>query len=175
LGSILHGACIFYAVKVEEMPKKNETRRRKQRGGTLAQGEHFASLHKTQHGGAATMLSGAPVGHQGLLESGLRDSARLTEYDAHFNQASGMSDTAVVAQKGGASRKVKKGKNGKKGKQGKQGKKGVSRKEKKTRRSKQRGGSRPELGHGPVGGSYMLLSASTKTGAADFSNPLLKH
>ena len=43
-----------------------------------------------------------------------------------------------------------------------------SKKSKKSKSKKQRGGSRPELAYGPVGGPSMLLSASVKTGAGDF-------
>jgi len=87
---------------------------RKQRGGNLNQGKEFNALHVTQHGGAATPIYGAPVGYTGELEGGLRESARLSEYDTYFKQASGMSDVgAVAAQKGGArnrTRKVKRSK-----------------------------------------------------------------
>ena len=76
---------------------------RKQRGGNLNLGKEFNALHVTQHGGAATPIYGAPVGYTGELEGGLRESARLSEYDTYFKQASGMSDVGAVAtQKGGA-------------------------------------------------------------------------
>jgi hypothetical protein len=167
------------------MPSRSQTRR-KQRGGTLTQGKEFSSLHMNQHGGAATMLSGAPVGYTGELEGGLRESARLSQYDDYFRQASGMSDTGPV-QKGGSSRKKSKSKqkSKQKSKLSRKSKQKLSRKSKQklsrkskqklSRKSKQSGGSRAELGYGNVGDSYMLLSPSTKTGSADFSNPLLKH
>ena len=165
------------------MPSRSQTRR-KQRGGTLTQGKEFSSLHLNQHGGAATMLSGAPVGYTGELEGGLRESARLSQYDDYFRQASGMSDTGPV-QKGGSSRKKSKSKSQQKQKSKSKSKSKSKQKQKLSRKNKQklsrknkhkqRGGSRAELGYGNVGDSYMLLSPSTKTGSADFSNPLLKH
>jgi hypothetical protein len=171
------------------MPNRSQTRR-KQRGGNLNQGREFNSLHVNQHGGAVAQLAGAPVGYTGVLESGLRDSARLSEYDGFFKDASGMSDASNMhpAQKGGKrstrrnkSKKSKKSKSrAQKQKQKQKQKKSLrqkqkSKKSKKSKSKKQRGGSRPELAYGPVGGPSMLLSASVKTGAGDFSNPLLKH
>ena len=160
---------------------------RKQRGGNLNQGKEFNALHVTQHGGAATPLYGAPVGYTGELEGGLRESARLSEYDTYFKQASGMSDVGVPSQKGGArnrTRKVKrsKGSKARKSKSSKSSKAKSSKsksskksKSKKSKRStKQRGGAR-ELGYDNVGSPYMLLPPSTRTGSGDFSNPLLKH
>ena len=167
---------------------------RKQRGGNLNQGKEFNALHVTQHGGAATPLYGAPVGYTGELEGGLRESARLSEYDTYFKQASGMSDVGVPSQKGGArnrTRKVKRSKSSKarksKGSKAKKSKSKSSKakssksksskksKSKKSKRStKQRGGAR-ELGYDNVGSPYMLLPPSTRTGSGDFSNPLLKH
>jgi hypothetical protein len=161
---------------------------RKQRGGTLNQGKEFNQLHLTQHGGAATPIYGAPVGYTGELESGLRDSARLSQYDTYFKQASGMSDVGP-AQKGGArkTRKTRKTRKGRKASKASKAKKSKAskakaskaqaskaKKSKKSKKSTQRGGSR-ELGYGNVGDSYMILSPNTKTGGADFSNPLLKH
>jgi len=162
------------------MPNRSQTRR-KQRGGNLNQGREFNSLHVNQHGGAVAQLAGAPVGYTGVLESGLRDSARLSEYDGFFKDASGMSDASNMhpAQKGGKrSTRRNKSKKSKSRAQKQKQKKSLRQKQKskKSKKSKkQRGGSRPELAYGPVGGPSMLLSASVKTGAGDFSNPLLKH
>jgi hypothetical protein len=159
---------------------------RKQRGGNLNQGKEFNALHLTQHGGAATPIYGAPVGYTGELEGGLRESARLSEYDTYFKQASGMSDVGVPSQKGGArnrTRKVKRSKSSKaskakKSKSSKAKKSSKSSKGSKAKKSKkstkQRGGAR-ELGYDSVGSPYMLLPPSTRTGSGDFSNPLLKH
>ena len=157
---------------------------RKQRGGNLNQGKEFNALHVTQHGGAATPLYGAPVGYTGELEGGLRESARLSEYDTYFKQASGMSDVGAVAtQKGGArnsTRKVKRSKSKKsrssKAKKSRSSKSSKAKKSKKSRstKQKQRGGAR-ELGYDSVGSPYMLLPPSTRTGSSDFSNPLLKN
>jgi len=172
--------------------------RRRQRGGTLAQGTQFNSLHVNQHGGAVTPLYGAPVGYSGVLEGGLRESARLSQYDSFFNAASGMSDTVQV-QKGGASRRQKQRTQKQRQKQRTQKQRQKQRtqkqrqkqrtqkqrqkqrtqkqrqKQKQKQRQKQGGGSRAELGYGNVGSSYMLLPSSVKTGGSDFSNPLLKH
>jgi len=68
---------------------------------SLAQGSQFAGYHTNQHGGAA-VVAGAPLDYTGMLDAGLRDSARVGGYDRLFQEASGMSDaspaTVNVAQ-----------------------------------------------------------------------------
>lgn len=159
-----------------------KTRSKKQRGGSplTSQGVDFLQRHVNQHGGAATPLYGAPVGYTGVLDAGLRDSARLSELDVSYNQASGMSDVSnPLPQKGGASRKTRKSKKSKSKKSKKTKSKSkksrtASKKSKKAKSKKQRGGMR-ELGSASVSESPMLLTASQymKSGGADFSNPLL--
>ncbi len=120
------------------------TRRRQQRGGnnfSLRQGQDFSSYHTQQHGGAHGALQGAPLDYTGALPAGLRDSAGLAGYDAHFQEASGMSDlpsASPAMQKGGSrkntSRKSKKSKASKKSKKSKKSK--SSKKSKKSKSSK---------------------------------------
>jgi hypothetical protein len=180
-GSIFYKALLFfYALELEEMV--SNTRRRKQRGGSHAtlQGADFLQRHVNQHGGAATPLYGAPVGYTGVLDAGLRDSARLSEFDVHYNNASGMSDASNPSPQKGGARKYKKASKTRKAKTSKKAKKAkkskASKKAKKSNKAsrKQRGGMR-ELASASVGESPMLLTRSEymKSGGADFSNPLL--
>jgi len=80
--------------------RKQRNQRNRQSGGgvmeqSLAQGRDFLSFHTEQHGGA---LTGAPVGDTGVLDAGLRGAAGLSQADANYAAASGMSD---APQKGG--------------------------------------------------------------------------
>lgn len=89
---------------------------------STAQGREYDSIHKGQHGGAA--LVGAPVGSTGVLDSSLRDIARVSPIDQAVAGIQGMKD-----QSGGRrSRKSRRSKKSKK-----------SRRSKRSRR--QRGGS----------------------------------
>ena len=89
----------------------------------------------------------APVGDTGMLDAGLRDSARLTPIDQANSEIVAMRD-----QSGGrrrrSSRRSKKGK-----------------KSKKSRSRRMRGGS------APVGDSTMLLSSDMSKGAVAGMNP----
>jgi hypothetical protein len=164
--------------------RKNMRRNRRQHGGSamgqsLAQGQQYAALHRSQHGGA--MLSGAPVSAitDSMLPGDLRSFARIGGLDDSIAAAATQRDPdQMPLQKGGRrARNSRKNRNSRKGSRKAKGKK-ASRKTKSSRKSSRR--SRRQYG-GAMGAPYnqptMLLSASeaAKAGTADFSNPLLKH
>jgi len=67
----------------------------------LAQGSQYLKEHIAQHGGAAVSLAAAaPVGATGMLDSSLRDIARVGVLDQSMQAIQGMSD-----QSGGSRRK----------------------------------------------------------------------
>jgi hypothetical protein len=66
---------------------------------SVAQGQDYLRIHAGQHGGAAP-YAGAPVGYTGVLDSSLRESARIQPLDESLSKIQGMSD-----QSGGARRK----------------------------------------------------------------------
>ena len=68
---------------------------------SLRQGEQFADQHRAQHGGAATVLGGAPVGDTGMLPQELRDMARISPLDGHIQAAGQMHDSDQQAMRGG--------------------------------------------------------------------------
>ena len=166
--------------------RKSSRKSRRMSGGgdySLAQGTQFAGYHSNQHGGAA-VLGGAPLDYTGVLDAGLRDSARVGGYDKFFNEASGMTDgtpaTINITQnsQSGGSRSSKR-KNVRKNRSSKR--KNV-RKNRSSKRNakKNRSSSKRRAQHGgqsPVDAPTMLLSrdAAMRAGTGDFSNPLLKH
>lgn len=61
----------------------------------LAQGGQYLKEHIAQHGGAAVSLAAAaPVGATGMLDSSLRDIARVGVLDQSMQAIQGMSDQA---------------------------------------------------------------------------------
>jgi hypothetical protein len=68
----------------------------------LAAGRQYGFLHAGQHGGAATPLTGAPVGYTGVLDSSLRSSAGVDVSDRANAEILGLSD-----QSGGGRRRAK--------------------------------------------------------------------
>ena len=59
----------------------------------LGQGSDYLRLHQGQYGGAAVSLaSAAPMGHTGVLDSSLRDYARIGPLDQSFDAIRGMQD-----------------------------------------------------------------------------------
>lgn len=127
-------------------------RRRSQRGGWLvlnpagvnqnpmisassashAQGADYQRIHAGQHGGGAP-IAGAPVGYTGVLDSSLRDIARVGAIDNAMNQIQGMSD-----QSGGARRRRGRKASRKATRKGRK----ASRKSRKSSRKANRKGSR---------------------------------
>jgi hypothetical protein len=62
-----------------------------------AQGKEYNAIHAEQHGGGGPVLYGAPVGTTGVLDAGLRETARVIDLDRSVGAIQGMSD-----QSGGA-------------------------------------------------------------------------
>jgi hypothetical protein len=114
--------------------KKHSRNTRRQRGGwqrmnpaniddmsmnspsklSLAQGGEYDSIHRGQHGGATMgTLQGAPVGSTGVLDSSLRDIARVSTIDQSIAGIQGMSD-----QSGGRRRRSKRSKRSKRSQRG---------------------------------------------------------
>ena len=59
----------------------------------LGQGSDYLRLHQGQYGGAAVSLaSAAPMGHTGVLDSSLRDYARIGPLDQSLDAIRGMQD-----------------------------------------------------------------------------------
>ena len=145
---------------------------------SLAQGADYESLHSAQHGGAAVSLSSAaPVGDTGMLDSSLRDIARVTVLDQSMGAIQGMRD-----QSGGMRRKknsMRKKKGGMRKKNSMRKKKGMSRKKQggmrkknSMRRRKMRGGSAYSLSNAQdFGAPGMLLSPNQQATALSGMNP----
>jgi hypothetical protein len=128
-----------------------------------AQGQEYLKNHVGQHGGGA--LYGAPVGDTGVLDSSLRDIARVGTLDKSMAAIQGMSDQAG----GGRRRKSKKGKGTRKGKKGKKGK-GSRKSRKGSRKSrKQRGGA--ALHPAEFGSPGSLLPPDLASKALSTMNP----
>jgi len=166
--------------------RKNMRRNRRQHGGSamlqsLAQGEQYAALHRSQHGGA--MLSGAPVSAitDSMLPGDLRSFARIGGLDDSIAAAATQRDPdQMPLQTGGRrARNSRKNRNSRKG--SRKNKKGSRKNKKASRKSSRKNRKNRKQYGGAMGAPYnqptMLLSASeaAKAGTADFSNPLLKH
>jgi len=102
---------------------------------SVAQGQDYLRIHAGQHGGAAP-YAGAPVGYTGVLDSSLREAARIQPLDQSLSKIQGMSD-----QSGGGRKKGKSYMNHVRN-MVKRLKKMVSRKRGGSRRGTKRGGSR---------------------------------
>jgi hypothetical protein len=110
--------------KSRKSHKRRSTRR--QRGGafdiqpeavgwkaanlSLPQGIQFAGMHVGQHGGQRG--GAAPVGYTGMLDDGLRASARVDSTFAQYGQIAGMKD---ADQAGGRRRRRRGGRKSRKG------------------------------------------------------------
>ena len=129
---------------------------------SLAQGSDFAEIHKAQHGGAAVILGGAPVGDQGMLDASLRSSARVGDLDASIAEAAQQRDPG---QMGGARRH--KGRKSHKSK----GRKGKSRKGRRGSRRMMYGGAMPSMAPSDYGSPGMLLSPDQERLALGGMNP----
>lgn len=164
--------------------RKSYRKNKKQYGGNMAQslgqGRQYMEYHKNQHGGA--YLTGAPVSQidGSMLESGLRDFARIGGLDASIAaaRAQGPDQDVPMPQKGGrrTGRKNKGRKASKKSKKNRKASKKnrkASKKSKKSRSRRQAGGA---LTGAPINAPTMLISqaAAARAGTADFSNALLK-
>ena len=132
---------------------------------SLAQGSDFAEIHKAQHGGAAVILGGAPVGDQGMLDASLRSSARVGDLDASIAEAAKQND---LGQVGGARRH--KGRKSRKSRKSK-GRKGKSRKGRRGSRRMMYGGAMPSMAPSDYGSPGMLLSADQEARALGGMNP----
>lgn len=158
--------------KTRKTHKKRASRR--QRGGaadlqpaganwttanfSLPQGVEFAKMHVGQHGGGenATMPQlglnkaqfggAAPVGYTGMLDDGLRASARVDATFAQYGQIAGLKD----ADQAGGRRRRKARKTGRKSRKAGRKSRKAGRKSRKARgsRRRQRGGA---LAPAPVG------------------------
>ena len=160
--------------KNRKVSRKNRKSRNMSGGGdySLAQGSQFAGYHSNQHGGAA-VVAGAPLDYTGVLDAGLRDSARVGGYDKFFQEASGMSDASPAtinvtqpSQSGGRRSSMRKNRKNRSSMR-KNRKNGCSMRKRRAQRG----------GQSPVDAPTMLLSrdAAMRAGTGDFSNPLLKH
>jgi hypothetical protein len=73
----------------------------------LGQGTNFLKLHQGQHGGAAVSLaSAAPMGHTGMLDSSLREYARIGPLDQSLEAIKGMQDGGGRRKKGRMNHKL---------------------------------------------------------------------
>ena len=172
------------------MKKRAHSKKRKaQRGGrrsdysmkaSLAQGEEFAAAHRLQHGGAA------PVGYTGMLEEGLRDSARVGPLDTAIRQAEAYGNPPMT-QTGGRRKTRKNRKDSRKNRKATRKNRKASRKDSRKNRKASRKNRKGSCGYrkqsggavltgAPYGGSNMLLSPSQamKAGTADFSDPFAR-
>ena len=160
--------------------RKTCRKNKKQYGGNMAQslgqGREYMEYHKNQHGGA--YLTGAPLSQidGSMLESGLREFARVGGLDASIAAAATQRDPDQITQNGGrrTGRKNKKSKKSKsKSKKSKKNRK-ASKKSKKSRSRRQQGGA---LTGAPFNAPTVLLSPEQagRAGTADFSNALLKN
>ena len=113
---------------------------------SVSQGQDYLRIHAGQHGGAAP-YAGAPVGYTGVLDSSLREAARIQPLDESLSKIQGMSD-----QSGGARRKGKSYMNRVRNVM-KRLKHFVTRKHKGSKRSKRQGGGAKRKGS--KGKSYM--------------------
>lgn len=164
--------------------RKSYRKNKKQAGGnpmaqSLEQGQQYAKIHGAQHGGA--YLTGAPLSQidGSMLESGLREFARVGGLDASVAAAASQRDPDQMIQKGGrrtgrknkASKKSKK--NRKASKKSKNNRNSKKSKKNRKSRSRQAGGA---LVGAPFNGPTMLLTPTeaARAGTADFRNPLLK-
>ena len=164
--------------------RKSYRKNKKQYGGNMAQslgqGKQYMEYHKNQHGGA--YLTGAPLSQidGSMLESGLRDFARIGGLDASIAaaRAQGPDQNVPMPQKGGrrTGRKNKGRKASKKSKKNRKAKKSKKNRKasKKSRSRRQAGGA---LTGAPINAPTMLISqaAAARAGTADFSNALLKN
>lgn len=164
----------------KSMKKRRISRKRRaQRGGrrsdyaskmSLAQGAEYSAIHRLQHGGAA------PVGDYGMLDSSLREAARVGVLDRAISQAEAYGNPPLASQTGGR-RKTRKGSRKATRKDSRKNRKGSRKNRKSSRRNglrKQSGGA--VLSGAPYGGSTMLLSPlqAMKAGTADFSDPFAR-
>jgi len=161
--------------KKSRKSRKCYRKNKKQAGGaneSLSQGRQFMEFHAKQHGGA--YLTGAPLSQidGSMLESGLRDFARVGGLDASVAAARAQGPDQVTVQHGGRRTGRKNRKSGRKNRK-------ASKKSKKNRKSSKK--SRRQAGGALTGAPFnaptMLLTpaAAARAGTADFSNPLLKH
>jgi len=180
--------------KNRKVSRKNRKSRNMSGGGdySLAQGSQFAGYHSNQHGGAA-VVAGAPLDYTGVLDAGLRDSARVGGYDKFFQEASGMSDASPAtinvtqpSQSGGRRSSMRKNRKNRSSMRKNRKNRSSMRKNRKNRSSmrknRKNGCSMRKRraqrgGQSPVDAPTMLLSrdAAMRAGTGDFSNPLLKH
>jgi hypothetical protein len=65
---------------------------------SVAQGQDYLRIHAGQHGGAAP-YAGAPVGYTGVLDSSLREAARIQPLDQSLSKIQGMSDQSGGGKK----------------------------------------------------------------------------
>jgi hypothetical protein len=70
---------------------------------SVSQGQDYLRIHAAQHGGGAA-YAGAPVGYTGVLDSSLREAARIQPLDESLSKIQGMSD-----QSGGGRRRGRRG------------------------------------------------------------------
>jgi hypothetical protein len=114
---------------------------------SMAQGQQFLSLHKTQHGG----MSHYPLGvTNSTLAGPMIAAARTGPLDTAISQIQGMQD--------GGRRSIKSRKNKKSKSKSKQSKKSKSR--------KHRGGAHMALGGSPLSENSMLLPSGLEKQAA---------
>jgi len=145
--------------------KNRRSRSRRQRGGageSLAQGAEYLRM-MGQRGGA--LLTGAPVGHDGMLEAGLRAQARVGELDSHMAAARAQGPDQVGGRRN--SKKSRNARNSRNSKKSRNARK--SRNSKKSRRSRsrrQRGGR--HLEGADYNASPMLLNDYSKAGLPSF-------
>jgi hypothetical protein len=157
--------------------KNRRSRSRRQRGGageSLAQGAEYLRM-MGQRGGA--LLTGAPVGHDGMLEAGLRAQARVGELDSHMAAARAQGPDQVGGRRNSKksrnarnSRNSKKSRNARNSRNSKKSRNArKSRNSKKSRRSRsrrQRGGR--HLEGADYNASPMLLNDYSKAGLPSF-------
>jgi len=65
---------------------------------SVSQGQDYLRIHAGQHGGAAP-YAGAPVGYTGVLDSSLREAARIQPLDESLSKIQGMSDQSGGGKK----------------------------------------------------------------------------
>ena len=128
----------------------------------LAQGQQFASMHASQHGGGALDAGPFPgaVTEQALIPSSLMNAARVAPLNSALNAIANMKDPG---QAGGARRR-KGRKASKKGRKASTKGRKASRKSRKGRKGrktrKMRGGAAYDSSPAPFGGPSMLLDSS---------------
>ena len=165
--------------------RRSRSRSRRQRGGadeSLRQGAEYLAMR----GGG--LLTGAPIGHTGMLEDGLRAQARVGELDAHVAAARAQGPDQVGgrrnrrnARNSRKSRKSKKSRNARKSRKSRKSrnarkscnsrkskKSRKSRKSKKSRKSQRGGAMQRHLEGADYNSSPMLLNDYSKAGLPSF-------